>query len=56
MPRLDGTSPRGMGPMSGRGLGPRGSGSRLYEGRLSDLQTEKKQLEARLKEIEKESA
>lgn len=26
MPRLDGTGPRGMGPMTGRGLGPCGYG------------------------------
>lgn len=26
MPRFDGTGPRGMGPMTGRGLGPCGGG------------------------------
>lgn len=32
MPRMDGTGPMGMGPMTGRGLGPCGSG-RGFRGR-----------------------
>lgn len=33
MPRMDGTGPMGMGPMTGRGLGPCGAGMRRGYGR-----------------------
>lgn len=33
MPRIDGTGPRGFGPMTGRGLGPCGSGNARGFGR-----------------------
>lgn len=66
MPGFDRTGPRGMGPMTGRGMGPckrgraygRGLGRGFYSAPLSkeeekaQLETEKKDIEKRLKELE----
>jgi len=62
MPNKDGTGPRGMGALSGRGLGPCGGGMRRGCGRgfgyrrqvtLTEAE-EEKILEADLKDIEVE--
>lgn len=70
MPAQDGTGPNGMGPMTGRGLGPCGQGRGFRRGfgrgfcgffgsgmaRNANLtkEEEKKILEAELKELENE--
>ncbi len=64
MPRFDGTGPQGQGPLTGRGLGPCGRGMHRGFGRgfrygytepiALTPETEKKILEAELKEIELE--
>ncbi|MBD3311879.1 hypothetical protein GF352_00235 [archaeon] len=62
MPFYDGTGPRGMGPMTGRGLGPCGRGLGFRRGyayrpsRTSEkelLKEDKKLLEKELEEINK---
>ncbi len=61
MPNFDGTGPRGLGPMTGRGLGPCGRGyrrgygfGRFYGfGRSLTKSEEKKLLEEELKEIDR---
>ncbi|MBM3228369.1 hypothetical protein FJZ20_00555 [Candidatus Pacearchaeota archaeon] len=68
MPRFDGTGPQGLGPLTGRGLGPCNKGMRRGAGRgfgksfgygyaesvVITPENEKKLLEAELKEIELE--
>ena len=66
MPNFDGTGPQGLGPMTGRGLGPCGGGMRRGFGRgfgfrrvfttpvTLSKEEEKKILEAELKDIEAE--
>jgi adenylosuccinate synthase len=63
MPYRDGTGPAGMGPRTGRGLGPCGRGFARRSGfraqnytkeeEITELRAEKEAIEARLKELEK---
>ena len=66
MPGFDGTGPRGMGPMTGRGLGPCGCGRGFRRGfgrgfwaeptkeqEIADLKAEKGIIEQELESIKK---
>ncbi len=63
MPNRDRTGPNGMGPMTGRGMGPCGRGFRRGFGRgfgraitkeeeKAELKAEKEEINKRLKELE----
>ncbi len=65
MPKFDGTGPQGMGPMTGRGLGPCGGRIKLGGGRgfrcglgrcfgWKSLSDYKKALEEELEEVKKQ--
>ena len=65
MPRLDGTGPQGMGPMTGRGMGPccvgwgRSFGRRRFaspKNELAALEEEEQMLQEELKALKEEKA
>ena len=59
MPRFDGTGPRGMGPGTGRGMGPCGFGLRRFYTKREEsemLAEEMENLEAELKAIKERLA